>query len=191
MVGGLIDKAALREALRERRKAFAVVQGELAAAQLRDMFLAHIILPDDAQIAFYMPQADEIDPTPLIETLESRGHSLCLPCVDVRGAPLVFRAYRTGDPFRLGPMRVPEPVTAAPLAVPDIVLAPLVGFDRRGGRLGQGGGYYDRTLAALRAGKQVRVIGLAFSVQEEPVIPMADHDAFLDAIITEREAIIV
>ena len=69
--------------------------------------------------------------------------------------------------------------------MPDIVFTPALAFDRRGGRLGQGGGYYDRTIAALRAVRPVLVIGLAYAAQELPEIPMDEHDQRLDAILTE------
>jgi 5-formyltetrahydrofolate cyclo-ligase len=68
---------------------------------------------------------------------------------------------------------------------PDLILAPLLAFDRRGGRLGQGGGSYDRTLATLRAAGEVFVIGLAFAGQEIDRVPTEPHDQGLDAILTE------
>ena len=80
---------------------------------------------------------------------------------------------------------MPSPSVSAPRAHPDLVIVPLLGFDRRGRRLGQGGGTYDRTLANLRASGRVFVLGLAYSVQETDEIPWEPHDERLDAILTE------
>ena len=78
------------------------------------------------------------------------------------------------------------PITGVPISQhPDLVIAPVPAFDRRGGRVGQGGGHYDRTLEALRAGKKVFVLGLAYSGQEIEAAPMESHDQKLDAILTE------
>ena len=180
-------KKQLRQSLRERR-ALAAKHGRAASLSVRDIFLRQFSLPPDSMVAFYMAQPDEIDPTPLIEELCNMGHGLCLPVVDGKGSPLVFRSYCFGDPFRLGPMRIPEPQITAPLAVPDVLLVPLVGFDRKGNRLGQGGGFYDLTIKNLRAQKRVIAIGLAFSIQEESSIPVESHDSKLDAVVTEQEA---
>ena len=84
---------------------------------------------------------------------------------------------------------IPAPPPFAPAGAPDLVIAPLLGFDRRGGRLGQGAGHYDRALAALRAAKPVFVIGLAFSGQEIAELPAESHDQRLDAILTETDYI--
>jgi 5-formyltetrahydrofolate cyclo-ligase len=84
---------------------------------------------------------------------------------------------------------VPAPQPVMPAMTPELVIAPVLGFDRRGGRLGQGGGHYDRTLANLRARAPVFVIGLAFSGQEVSELPLEPHDQRLDAILTETEYI--
>jgi 5-formyltetrahydrofolate cyclo-ligase len=113
------------------------------------------------------------------------GAVILLPVVATRGAALRFR--QASDPERYVPDA--EGILAPPLeaseARPDIILAPLLAFDRFGGRLGQGGGYYDRTLAALRAGPGVLAVGLGFAAQEVDEVPLGPHDQFLDAICTE------
>jgi 5-formyltetrahydrofolate cyclo-ligase len=83
-------------------------------------------------------------------------------------------------------MGIPAPPPSSPAAVPDLVLAPLLGFDAFGGRIGQGGGFYDRTLAALRAGAGVQLIGLAYAGQACPRLPMDAHDQRLDGVLTEE-----
>lgn len=184
-----VQKKDLRQSLRVRR-ATAAEKGREAALAVRDSFLSHFSLGQDSCIAFYVAQGDELDPSPLAKALDEQGHWLCLPVVEHKDNPLLFRAYQWGDFFRLGPMRIPEPLPTAPLAVPDVVLAPLVGFDRRGHRLGQGGGFYDRTLATLRTQKKILVVGLAYSIQEVPQIPVGPLDQSMDAIVTEEGVII-
>lgn len=130
-----------------------------------------------------------MDPAPLLAVLAANGHPLCLPCVTERGRPLSFRAYVQGDSLTSGFAHIPEPSPHQPLCEPDVVLTPLVGFDKTGQRLGQGGGYYDRTLAGLRARKKILAIGLAYDVQEAEEIPSSKQDARLDAIVTEKRFI--
>lgn len=182
------QKRDLRERLRLRRTE-AARQSRQAAFAVRDLFLAHFPLCADSCVAFTIAQGDELDPSPLAHALVDVGHWLCLPVVDQKDSPLLFRAYQFGDSFRLGPLGIPEPLSTAPLASPDVLLVPLVGFDRRGHRLGQGAGFYDRTLATLRSQKKILAVGLAYAAQEAEVIPVEPHDAPLDAIVTETEVI--
>ena len=84
---------------------------------------------------------------------------------------------------------MPSPPASAPEVLPNLLITPLLAFDRKGGRLGQGGGHYDRTLANLRRQRPVFVLGVAFAGQEIDAVPVADHDQRLDAIVTETEFI--
>ena len=93
----------------------------------------------------------------------------------------------TGEALVPDALGIPAPDVNSAAVLPDVVFAPLLAFDRKGGRLGQGGGHYDRTLANLRRMKAVFVVGLAFAGQELPEIPMEPHDQRLDAILTETE----
>lgn len=141
-------------------------------------------------VATYVARGSEIDPSALGELFVEKGFSLCLPCVEEKDAPLVFRAYRKGDPLRSGSLGgIPEPFSSSVAVDPDIFLLPLLGFDCQGGRIGQGGGFYDRTLAALRARKKIRAIGLAFAGQEIKKVPVLSHDQFLDLVLTEEGVI--
>lgn len=122
----------------------------------------------------------EIDIRPLLKQLHARGHPICLPETPPRGKPLIFRQWRPGSRMiseRFGTLR---PVGA--VLVPDVLLVPLLAFDRHGHRLGYGGGYYDRTLALL---PRVRTIGCAFAAQELDAVPVGEYDAPLDAVATE------
>lgn len=140
-------------------------------------------------VAGYWPMRSEIDPRPLMLAFAARGAQLALPVVAARDAPLVFRVWRNGDALIAGPHDTCHPLHAAPQAVPDIVLVPLAAFDRRGHRIGYGGGYYDRTLAALRAAREIVAVGVAFAVQEVETVPASPHDALLDLVLTDVEAI--
>jgi 5-formyltetrahydrofolate cyclo-ligase len=107
-----------------------------------------------------------------------------LPAAITPDAPLVFRAWAEGEPLERDVFGIPAPGAALPEVRPDIIIAPVLAFDRRGGRLGQGAGCFDRTLARARAG-DVFVIGLAFAGQEVPLVPVGPLDQGLDAILTE------
>ena len=113
------------------------------------------------------------------------GAARALPVVVVREQPLVFRLHEPGQPLAPDALGILAPAPSAPQAWPDVVFTPVLAFDRQGGRLGQGGGHYDRTLEALRARHPVLVIGLAYAGQEVDAVPTEPHDQRLDAILTE------
>ena len=167
---------------------FAAGQSDLNAAQrLRDCFLSSISLPGPAVVAGYCPRKGEIDPSPLVASLIEAGHSFCLPSIAHKEGPLIFRFWAPGNPLVPGPLgSIPEPPNKASSACPDLLLVPLLAFDRQGHRLGYGGGYYDRTLAQFRQQRKVLAVGLAYSAQNVPFVPASDKDARLDAIVTEK-----
>ena len=101
------------------------------------------------------------------------------------GAPLIFRAWREGQPLEPDAARISSPTAEAETLTPTLVIVPLLAFDRSGYRLGQGGGFYDRTLQALRAAGPLFTIGLAYAGQEIEQVPREIHDQALDAILTE------
>ncbi len=180
-------KASLRCLLRKRRKVANAVDARKASLALRDMLLTHVTLPPRALVSAYVACGSEINPRPLLQELEARGHPLCLPCLPEDDSPLMFRAYALGDPLLMGPHNIPVPFSGAALVQPDVFLVPLVGFDRAGHRLGQGGGFYDRALYHARSLRTIKAIGLAYSVQEEPSLPLEPHDMGLDVIVTEND----
>lgn len=140
-------------------------------------------------VSAFMPIRTEINPLPLMKKLAEAGASLALPRIAGRGKPLSMRAWAMGDPFEKGQWGIREPQSTAPEVVPDIMLAPLAAFDRRGNRLGYGAGYYDMTIRAARARKPVKVIGLAYSIQQFDAVPVSERDERLDLVLTERELI--
>jgi 5-formyltetrahydrofolate cyclo-ligase len=137
-------------------------------------------------VAGYGALEDEIDPAPLLARLQALGARIVMPVVAARGAALIFREAGKVADWTPDAAGISAPPPGAFEAVPDLLLVPLLAFDRAGGRLGQGGGYYDRTLAVLRARGPVRAIGLAFAGQEVGQAPMGPRDQRLDAVLTER-----
>ena len=138
-------------------------------------------------VASFLPIQSEIDPRPLAKALVDAGFELALPCIKRAAHPLEFRRYDLGDKLRGGPYNTKEPLKSAGIVDPDIVLLPLLAFDPNGFRLGYGGGFYDRSLAGLRAKKKIFACGLAYSAQEVPRVPTDEYDQKLDGMLTERE----
>jgi 5-formyltetrahydrofolate cyclo-ligase len=178
------EKAPFRSAMRELRRALKLAHPD-AAVQAAARFDPKVIGPIGTA-AIYHPRGAEIDPFPLAAILRRHGVRIVLPVVVRKDAPLVFREMGEGGPLPPDALGIPSPPPEAPALRPDLVVTPLLAFDRRGGRLGQGGGYYDRTLEALRAEGPVFIMGLAFSGQELSETPMDAHDQRLDGVLTEQ-----
>ncbi|HEX7008052.1 MAG TPA: 5-formyltetrahydrofolate cyclo-ligase, partial [Alphaproteobacteria bacterium] len=130
-----------------------------------------------------------------VDALAHPGQHPLGAAVVARGRPLVFRRWRPGQTFVAGSLGEPAPPPDAPEVKPELLLVPLLAFDRRGYRLGYGGGYFDRTIAMLRAAPDmagvggVLAVGLAYAAQEVPALPTEGHDQRLDWIVTETEII--
>jgi len=136
-------------------------------------------------VAGYRAVGAELDPTPLMRHLAEAGAQLALPVTLAPDAALIFRAYSLGDPLVADALGMPAPPPEAAEVEPDLFLTPVVAFDQTGGRMGQGGGFYDRTLAALRARRAIFALGIAYAGQEVARLPLEAHDQRLDAILTE------
>ncbi len=150
------------------------------------------IKPDPSQsVALYWPIGRELDTLPLMERLIKAGHVVALPVVKMDERVLLFARYQEGDELIKGPYDILQPVIndKTELLEPDIFIVPLLAFDRHGYRLGYGGGYYDATLAALRAKrKDVLAVGWACGIQAVLFnLPREDHDEPMDWIITPQK----
>jgi len=140
-------------------------------------------------VSGFMPLKTEISPLPLMRRLAGLGARLALPVVDGRGKPLIMRAYAFGDELASGQWGIREPKADAAEIAPDILLVPLLAFDRQGQRIGYGAGYYDMTIAKFRSLKPVIACGIAFAAQEIAEVPVSERDARLDLVLTEIEVL--
>jgi len=185
-------KAEARSVARAARAAACASMPD-AGVRVRDRFLTALSptlgITDGAFVSAYMPVRDELDPRPLLQALVARGMVAAMPCVVGVGTPLLFRQWNTGAALVPRTFGLWEPAADAPVVEPDLLLVPLLAFDRGGHRLGYGRGYYDRTLASLRAQRRIVAVGLAFAAQAMLSLPAGDHDQRLDWIVTEAAVI--
>jgi 5-formyltetrahydrofolate cyclo-ligase len=181
------DKSALRRAALARRDARRGEAAAQAAAAIARQ--AMTLIPPGQKIAGYFPIGSELDPRPAMQALAARGDALALPVTGRAGTVLVFRRWVPGTALVPGPFGTSHPPENAPAVRPDILLVPLVAFDRQGHRLGYGTGFYDRTIAALKAEGPLVAWGLAYDDQEVAEVPAGPHDARLDGVITERRVV--
>jgi 5-formyltetrahydrofolate cyclo-ligase len=182
-------KRALRMEAEIRRHEAATTDDGRAGARLAERFLDSVTVPAGAVVSGFWPIRTEIDVIPLLHALAARGHTLALPVVVGPARPLVFRAWREGDAMAEGPYGIREPLADVPEVAPHVLLVPLLAFDRAGWRLGYGGGFYDRSLAALRERSATMAIGVAWAAQEVAAVPRDGRDQPLDWVVTEREAL--
>lgn len=161
------------------RAGLMLAQHELPVARVNGLY----------SLSGFYPYQAEINVLPLLARLVSEGWETALPVVMAKGAPLTFRAWAPGEPTGRGIWDIHVPLETAPELQPDVLLVPMLAFDRRGYRLGYGGGFYDRTLAELRKLKPVVAIGVAYAGQEMDEVPVAPYDEPLDWVLTERGVI--
>ncbi len=180
-------KALLRAQVLTQRSLIEVAAAEAFARRIAEVGAA-IATENSARIAAaYWPIKGEASPLPLLERLAARDVVTALPVMAGRNRALVFRRWRPGEPLVEVEFGVKEPAANATEVQPDLIFVPLVAFDRRGHRLGYGAGFYDRTLADLRAKGRTTAVGIAYAVQELPEITAEDHDQRLDYVLTDRE----
>lgn len=176
----MIDKKQLRAEMRRARDAFVAAAPRALAVpeSLRAMLHADMI------VAAYVPIGSEADPAPLVAAARAAGCRIALPHVVDRETALVFLPWNADAPLVDGPFRLRQPARTADPVAPDLVLTPLVAFDRALNRVGQGAGHYDRAFADH---PQAIRVGVAWSVQEVALIAADAWDAPLHAIVTEQE----
>jgi 5-formyltetrahydrofolate cyclo-ligase len=176
-------RAAREAALRVRRAAHEAGAG---AARLAGGHALEAIghLREVGTVAAYLPIRDEIDPLPAMLALHGLGYRVCVPVIAARARPLAFRSWHPGVATVAGPLGVEVPVEGE-AAEPDALLVPMLAFDASGHRLGYGGGFYDRTIAGLRARGAVAAFGFAYAAQQVDEVPDGETDMRLDAVVTE------
>jgi 5-formyltetrahydrofolate cyclo-ligase len=156
-----------------------------AADQAYEIFFKNVPLKDGAIVAGYWPIRGELDDLPILKELLRRHHLCALPHVADGSQPLTFRAWSETTPMTPGKYSIMEPAGDRTL-VPDIILVPMAAFDKTGHRLGYGAGFYDLTIARLKASKPVLVVGLAYEAQACAGLPAEDRDVRMDMIVTDK-----
>jgi len=179
-------KKQLRDELRRKRKAHAAALPAEVSALVFNRPPAQLLalVPEEATVGLYRSDEGEAPSRGYIKFFFERGNRIALPRVTTLDKPMEFRLHT--DPWEesdleSGVWGLRQPGLGAPVVVPDVLFMPLVGFTAEGDRLGQGGGYYDRYLAAH---PQVAAIGMAWDIQEVPQLPLEPHDMRLSAIVT-------
>lgn len=136
------------------------------------------------RVSGYLPIRSEIDPLPAMLALHGLGFTVCVPVIAARDRPLSFRTWTPGCALVRGKFGVEVPERGQ-VVEPEVLLVPLLAFDDRGCRLGYGGGFFDRTLAGLRALGRVQAFGFAYAGQQVARAPICATDAPLDGVVTE------
>ena len=178
------DKRAARTRALARRAAAFAAHGPAAGARLAAHGLPFLDLAPGAIVSGFSAIRDEIDPAALLARLHAEGYRLCLPVMQGKGLPLLFRAWSPGDAMGKVQWGIAEPLPDKPVLEPDVVLVPLLAFDAAGHRLGYGGGFYDRTLARLRSIKPVVAVGVAYDELKVDAVPHRSYDQPLDWVLT-------
>lgn len=176
-------KAEARKLAFARRKAAFAALGPDHAGLLTDVLAPH----KGKVLAGYMPMRTEISPLGAMSAHATHG-PVCVPVIQGKGLPLRFARWTLGGAMVAGEFGAEVPGVLDWLE-PEVLIVPLVAFDRRGGRLGYGGGFYDRTLAGLRARGPVLAVGFAYAAQEAGALPLEATDQPLDLIVTEADVI--
>ncbi len=176
-------KADARMLMRAERKAIEPRDAPLKLIENFPLELAKL-----SPVAGYWPVGGEIDGRPLLAALAKAGRVVALPRMEGRNGPARFLVWRGNEALTADAFGVPSPPKSGADLAPKLILTPLLAFDRAGRRLGQGGGHYDRIISLYRAHGAVAV-GLAYAEQEMGQVPTGPHDAYLDWVITPKEAI--
>jgi len=190
------DKQRTRSAMREARRSLTAAAQRVACEALACQLSHQPLFREARHVAFYLPNDGEIDPRRLIELAVAADKTVYLPVLDGIEAPAMhFAPWRPGEPLQENRFGIPEPqhpaAVCAPLEILDVVCLPLVAFDRSGNRLGMGGGFYDRTFAALKTGARQKplLVGLAHHFQQLDNLPTDPWDVPLHAVATDRDVI--
>lgn len=179
------EKQLLRSMFRHRRNVIPADLASTTSFKAANLLRGLIAGVSPSVVALYIPRKGEVDLTRLAEDMWEAGQTVALPRVVLRDHPLVFNIWEKGAPLERDALGIPA-ATGAEI-IPSILVMPMVGYNRKGYRLGAGGGYYDRTLAAFR--QPVETIGVCYTELEIPEFPAEKHDLILDFIVTGKEVI--
>jgi 5-formyltetrahydrofolate cyclo-ligase len=182
------DKRILRGAMLAWRGGLSAEERRAAAMGLVEMWRYEQPVEPPAVVGGFWPMAEELDIRPLMIELINQGCQLALPVVVAKKQPLMFRAWRPGDPLEAGAFGTLQPTARRAVVEPEVLIVPLLAVDEEGWRLGYGGGFYDRTLEALRASKRVIAVGVGFNEQIVPEVPHDPNDQRLDWLLTDKRA---
>jgi 5-formyltetrahydrofolate cyclo-ligase len=178
-------KAAMRRRLKAWRDAVPAVEQSQAARDVAVRLTELLRSRPPGIVAGTVAIGSELDPGPALAALAARGWGLSLPVMQSRTEPLLFRRWAVGAPLVTRTWGIREPAADAPVVRPDVMLVPVLAFDTAGRRLGYGGGFYDRSLAAFAAaGAAPLTIGLGYDGQCIDVVPTLDYDRRLDHVVT-------
>jgi len=178
------QKTSARTAGFAARAAAHRANSQTAPLQIRQFLTTFMADRSSTVISGYLPIRSELDPRLAMAALHEAGHKLCVPVIQGAGLALKFRAWAPGCETEPGPFGAAVPV-AGDWLEPSVLLCPLVAFDRSFYRLGYGGGFYDRSLAQLRALQPVQAIGVAYDGQCASALPHDSTDQPMDAMVTE------
>jgi 5-formyltetrahydrofolate cyclo-ligase len=175
--------------MRDHRGEIIAARGPELAAALANQSLDFLALRQGVIVSAFFSMPDELATGPLLTRLHARGFRLCLPVIQGKTAPLLFRAWSPGDSMKTVTWGIQEPLDDKPLLDPDTFLVPLLAFDRSGWRLGYGGGFFDRTLRGARMVRPIIAVGLGIAEAEVDAVPHLDYDERLDWVLTPSGAL--
>lgn len=189
-----LSRPQLRRQLREQRRALSRQAQRQAARNLYKQLAQHALFRRARHLALYLPNDGEIDPRPLLRAAQRRGKATYLPVLKPwPQSQMVFQRIRQGERLRANRFGIAEPrrnpKRQRKVWALDLILLPLVGFDRHGARLGMGGGFYDRSLAYRKMRKnwhKPTLLGLAHECQQVDRLAMASWDVPLQATVTDK-----
>jgi len=182
------QKKATRLAALQIRKNIDLAAPEYTANRLADNVSKLLADIDGVTlVSGFLSISDEINTRPTLHKLSTEAFELCLPVVLEPQASLTFRVWKEGDELENGPLGTRHPLVAMKTVIPDVMLVPLLAYDEGGNRIGWGGGFYDRTLAAyISDGRRVVAVGLAYDDQQVVAVPADELDVKMDWIVTEK-----
>lgn len=177
-------KPLIRHEMLVKRLAIPELERVTVSADFMQKAQAYLRKRDFHTVAGYFPIKGEIDVLPLLEVLHDHGHTCALPVIPKEGHVMHFRRWHPGMRLALDKFGIGEPPISAHEVVPDVMLVPLLAFDKSNHRIGYGGGYYDATIAHFRQQNPVlHTIGCAYQWQKLAALPVTEHDTPLDKII--------